>query len=252
MTTSSQRGVLFVVSTIWAVFSAAVRRRTWPRTTRNVLARQILFTGVEAIGFMGIVAILLGAVVVVQAQLWLERVGQSGLIGPLLVAVVVRELGPLFANFIVLGRSGAAIASELAAMRISGEVDLLDELGIDPFHYLVVPRVLGVALSVCCLTVLFTGIALLSGYLVSMLVGVGRAQLMLFLNDIMGALRPIDVLSVAAKALLPGLATGALCCVEGLRIAPEPAEIPRAASRAVMRSVAWLFVISALISFVTF
>src|SRR3712207_9576670 len=66
--------------------------RSWRRTVRDVLARQVLYSGVEATPFTVVVAFLVGVSIVVQVQLWVRKVGQSQLIGPLLVAVVIREL----------------------------------------------------------------------------------------------------------------------------------------------------------------
>src|SRR5690349_18169115 len=87
----------------------ALNPRTWRRPVRSVFVRQILFTGVEATGFTSRIALLVGVSVVVQAQLWLGKVGQTQYLGPILVAVIIRELGPLLANLIVILRSGNAI-----------------------------------------------------------------------------------------------------------------------------------------------
>ena len=68
------------------------------------------------------IALIVGVLVVVQAQYWLTRLGQTALIGPILTAVVLRELGPLLTNFVVIARSGTAISTELANMKVHGEV----------------------------------------------------------------------------------------------------------------------------------
>ena len=138
---------------VWAVAVQSLRPGTWTAPMRNVLARQILFTGLEATGFVVMIALIVGVLVVVQAQYWLTRLGQTALIGPILTAVVLRELGPLLTNFVVIARSGTAISTELANMKIHGEVRTLDAMGVDPFVYLVIPRVLGVAASTFCLTI---------------------------------------------------------------------------------------------------
>ena len=76
----------------------------------------------ESIRFILIVAVLVGISVVVQLDVWTGKLGQSQKLGPLLVAVVARELGPLFANFVLIVRGGSAIATELGLMRVGGEV----------------------------------------------------------------------------------------------------------------------------------
>ncbi len=242
----------YVVAVAWGVVSQSLRARTWPRTVRNVLARQVLFTGYEAVRFVSVVAMMVGISVVVQAQVWLVKVGQSALLGPVLVMVVIRELGPLLTNFIVIGRSGTAISTELGNMKVNGEVRVLDSQGMDPFTYLVVPRVLGVALSVFCLTVVFIVVSFLSGYLFGVLMGVGTAHPALFFNSVVQAIRPADVINLLAKTWIPGLLTGAICCTEGLSVQAAVTEVPQAASRAVVRSITALFVTSALVSLLTY
>src|SRR5437016_1442140 len=71
--------------------------KTWRRSVRSVFIRQLLFTGAEATEFTSRIAVLVGVSAVVQAQVWLGKVGQSQYLGPILVAVIVRELGPLLA-----------------------------------------------------------------------------------------------------------------------------------------------------------
>ena len=237
---------------VWAVGVQALRPRTWTTPMRNVLARQILFTGLEASGFVALIALIVGVLVVVQAQYWLMRLGQAALIGPILTAVVLRELGPLLTNFVVIARSGTAISTELANMKVHGEVRTLDAQGIDPFVYLVIPRVLGVAASTFCLTILFLGVTFIGGFVCMWVILLGDIDMGLFFGNIIGAVTVTDVFSLLAKSILPGMLTGAICCDEGLGAGAAVTEVPIAATRGVMRSVAALFVTSMLISLMAY
>jgi phospholipid/cholesterol/gamma-HCH transport system permease protein len=235
-----------------AVVAASFRRGTFRRTVRNVLARQVLFTGFEAVRFVALLAFLIGISVVVQAQVWLVRAGQAALLGPVLVMVVIREIGPLLVNFVVIGRSGTAIATELGNMNVSGEVRVLDSLGLDPFIYLVVPRVLGVMISVFCLTILFIVISFTSGYLSGVILGASTGSLRFFTRSVFGAIAPEDIVNLLAKTIIPGLLTGVICCTEGLGVSRASTEVPQAATRAVVRSVTALFLSSVIISVFTY
>lgn len=246
------RALVSVAAMAWGVFRAALRRRTWPRTTRNVLARQILFTGVEAMRFVALLAVAVGLSIVVQTQVWLARVGQTQLLGPVLVMVVIREVGPLLVNFVIIGRSGTAIATELGNMKIAGEVRLLDSLGLDPFTYLVVPRVVGAAVSIFCLTVVFILVSFISGYVSGVLIGANPGAVDLFVNSVFRAIRPVDAINLFLKTILPGMTTGSICCLEGLGVSAAVTEVPQAATRALVRSTVALFVVSALVSVVTY
>jgi phospholipid/cholesterol/gamma-HCH transport system permease protein len=246
------RALRHLAAVVWTVFSASVRASSWPRTVRNVLARQILFTGFESRNFVALVAFMVGISVVVQTQLWLTRLGNSQLLGPVLVMAVVRELGPLVVNFIVIGRSGTAIATEMGIMKINGEVRVLDAQGMDPFVYLVLPRVAGAAISIFCLTVIFIVVSFVSGFLIGSLLGANTGGPVLFMNSIFKAIQKADVFNLLAKTLIPGAVAGAICCIEGLSVGTASTEVPQATTRAVTRSIAALFIISAVVSLVTY
>src|SRR5207237_6895723 len=105
-----------------------------------------------------------GILVVVQLDVWTGRLWQSQTLGQLLVLVVAWELGPLFANFVLIVRGGSAITTELGFMKAGGEVRVLEAQGIDPLLFLVMPRVLAMAVSAFCLTVIFVLVAFATRY----------------------------------------------------------------------------------------
>jgi phospholipid/cholesterol/gamma-HCH transport system permease protein len=238
-------GPTAVMGVMWGAAAQAVRPGSWPRTTRDVLARQVYFTGVQAVPLACGIAVLVGLTVVSQTQIWLQRLGGTALLGPLLVGIVVTNLAPFLVNFVVIGRSGTAITTELASMEINGETRVLDTLGVDPFIYLVIPRVTGVLLSVFGLTAIFTVVSLASGYALSLLIADTATDLVSFVHSIAAAMAPLDFVSLAGKCLLPALATGSICCLEGLSVGTALTEIPQATTRAVVRSVVVLFVLTA-------
>ncbi len=242
----------WLVAVAWAVVILAFRPSSWPRTTRCVFARQIVFTGYDALGFVSIMALLTGIAVVVQAQVWMGRLGQSELLGPLLVAVIVRELGPILVNFIVIGRSGTAMAAELAGMTVRKEVDVLDAQGLDPMVYLVMPRAIGMAVCVCCLAVVFVLVSFGSGYLCGAFMGTGPGEPTIFLRSVLRGAEPADFYNLLAKTLIPGLLTGVIASLEGLSVEGMATDIPQAVTRSVVRSYAAVVVVSVLVSILTY
>ena len=237
-----------LAGTLFAVVWKGLQPGTWTPPFRNVLARQVLFTGYEATGFVSLIALLSGVLAVVEADIWLNKLGQAALIGPVLVTVVLRELGPLLTNFAVIARSGTAISTELANMKVNGEVRALDAMGLDPFMYLVIPRVVGVAVSTFCLTVVFSAVSLLGGFVCLWAMEWGEPDMGRFFSNIIGSIGPGDVWTLMAKSILPGMLTGACCCEEGLSVGPSVTGVPIAAARGVIRSIAALFTSSVLIS----
>lgn len=226
-----------IAALLLEVLLLAVRPGSWRRTVREVFSRQMLFSGVDAVYLTVFIAALVGLGVVMQGQLWLGRVGQSGLLGSLLISVVVREMAPMFVNFIVIGRSGSAMAAELATMTVRGEVTLLEAQGVEPALYLVMPRVLAVAFSVYALTVVFAFASLLSGWVFGILLGVAPPNIGAFVDSILDALLPRDIVTLVAKTIIPGFITGAVCCDAGLDLRTANAtEVPMAVTSALVRS----------------
>jgi len=246
------RSACLTAAVLWDSLRLALRTDSWPRTVREQIGRQILFTGYEAIGITSLLAIATGISVVAQGQLWLMRLGQSEMLGTLLITVIFRELGPLLVNILVVARSGAAIVTELATMRVHHEVCLLEEQGVDPMLYLVMPRLTGVAVSVLCLTLYFIAISLITGFLFSLLLEIGVRDALLFFESVMRPIQMRDFVSLLAKTLLPGLLTGVICCCEGLLIKGVATEVPQAATRAMVRSITALLLVSALVSVLTY
>src|SRR5437764_3327530 len=95
------REVQYLAAVLGTMLFLSAQPRRWRRTVRGVFARQILLLGVESIRFIFIVAVLVGISVVVQLDVWTGKLGQSQTLGQLLVLIVARELGPLFANFVL-------------------------------------------------------------------------------------------------------------------------------------------------------
>jgi phospholipid/cholesterol/gamma-HCH transport system permease protein len=246
------REVQYLAAVMATTVFLSVQPRRWQRTVRGAFARQVLLLGVESIRFILIVAVLVGISVVVQLDVWTGKLGQSQKLGPLLVVVVARELGPLFANFVLIVRGGSAIATELGLMRAGGEVRVLEAQGIEPLLFLVMPRVLAIAVSVFCLTVIFVLAAFASGYGFGAFIGQSNADPAVFFNGVFKAVHPRDGLGFLLKCLLPALLTGVICSTQGLSVEGGVTEVPLAAKRALARSLGALFITSAAVSLLVY
>ena len=244
--------VRHAAAVIGTLLYTSIRPRNWTRNARKTFARQIMAIGVEPLGFVCAVAVFVGISVVVQLTFWVGKAGQSELLGPLLVTVVARELGPVLINLVVIVRNGSAMTTELGVLKIDGGVRTLETQGSDPFLHLVMPRVLGMAVSTFCLTTVFIFVAFATGFLFAVWTGKGSRDLFLFANTLSSAVQPKDVLNILAKSILPALFSSASCCIGGLGVGESAAEIPQATQRALTRSVAGLFVISAVVSLLTY
>ncbi len=246
------RAVIYLSTMLCVALSMAVRPGTWVYPVRDRLAKQILFGGVEAIPFTTVVAALMGATVYLQCLLWLEYTGQVDLSGKMVATLLVQLAAPFLSTFIVIGASASAITTEMATMKTTGEVALLESLGIDIFHYMVVPRMIGLAVCVFGLSLICVVVAMIAAALGFVLVSGSTVDAGPFFRSLLGSLTGVDLLSISLQTILPGLVMGAICCYEGLRVRGASTEVPQAVSRAILRSISVAVGITALVMAITY
>lgn len=208
--------------------------------------RQILFTGVEAMRVIVIIALLLGGAVIIESFTLLPKYGGESIIGTILVVVVVRELGPVLTAFIVIGRSGTAISTEMGYMMVNNEVQALEMMGINPLRFLVLPRIVGVAAAIFCLSFIFNVTALFGGYLFARLIV--DYPLTKYLNDLSGALGFWDVAVSGIKCFLFGVIVALICCYRGFTVRFSFTEIPQVTTRAVVLSIYACFAVNIIVT----
>jgi phospholipid/cholesterol/gamma-HCH transport system permease protein len=216
--------------------------------TLRVLVNQIRFTALQAVGLVTLLAALLSFLIIAQSAAQLGKFGALAQIGTIMVVAVIRELGPLLTALIVVSRSGTAIAAEMATNKVMGEITALEAMGIDPYIYLVLPRVLGAIVSVACLMVLFDVVALVSGYLGAATTGMSVTGYSII---VLGTLTAKDVWITVAKGITFGAAVAIFCSFHGLAVTAGPTEIPQAVTRGVVGTIVAIFVMSALFVIVT-
>jgi len=215
------------------------------RVAARVLLNQLRFTALEAVGLIVLLSGILSYLTISTTIAQLDKVGASELIGKLMVVAIVRELGPLLTAIAIVGRSGTAITAELATNTVLGEVRALEGMGIDPFHYLVLPRLFGCVVSVTVLMVLFDVVAIIGGYLAAALIaGMSGAR---YLGIVFANLTTQDVVLTVIKGVLFGLVIGLIPSYQGLSVRRGPTEIPQAVIRGTVNSLALIFVLAAII-----
>lgn len=197
----------------------------------KILIMQILFTFVEALSISCLLAAGIGAAVMVLGLPILSSFSQSRLIYPLLITIITRELGPLLTAFIIIARSATAIATEIAGMVISHEIEAYIAVGIDPVGHIAVPRFLGVTISLFLLNIYFTMFGLVGSFLIVQALNPMSAAD--YFNNLLQSLTIADLLVSIIKSIVFGmiLATGAI--VQGFSVERASTEIPQAGLRAV-------------------
>jgi phospholipid/cholesterol/gamma-HCH transport system permease protein len=215
------------------------------RVVHPLIFSQIWNAGVRLLPMIGFIGAAFGFLIIGQTVPVLQQVGAQQYIGTVMVTVIVRELGPLLTALIVLARVGTANVVELGTIRALGEVEALESLGIDPVHYLVMPRVIALSLSVFCLATYLVFIAIFSGYVFAFVQDV-PLTFTNYLEQLNLALRWEDFVLFALKTALFGAIIAIVSCYHGLARPLRVEEVSRATARAVVESVTGFVLLDAL------
>jgi phospholipid/cholesterol/gamma-HCH transport system permease protein len=221
------------------------KSRAARRVVHPLMFYEVSRGGLRLLPMFLFLSMALGLVVIGQTVSWLTRVGAINYLGTIMVIVVVRELGPLLTAILVLARIGTANVVELGTARAMGEVEALEALGIDPVHYLVVPRMIGMAVGVFSLTVYLILGALISGYLWAFLQDVPLLPGDYF-RQLAGALSGLDFALLAVKTFIFGSIIAIVTCYHGLAQPLRLEEVSYATVRAVAQTVVACMLVDAL------
>lgn len=129
--------------------------------------KQIEFIGARSLSVIVVAGMFVGMVVALQFHATLVRFGSVSLMGSAVGISLVRELGPVLTALILIGRAGSAVSAEIGIMRNDNQIDALESMAIDPYRYLLVPRMLAFVISGPLLTAMFITIGILGGWLIS-------------------------------------------------------------------------------------
>jgi phospholipid/cholesterol/gamma-HCH transport system permease protein len=232
------RQILFTLGVAYAVARQASRPINWRRSVRAEFHRALKQAGPDSLPTVLVTGSVVGLAMVYQALYWLQMAGEIGKVGHVLVLVLVRDLAPILVGFIVLGRSGTVALVELGTMQQRGQVRRLDAMGIDPLIYLLMPRVLALAVATFALAVLFIATALVVGYLAGFALGAIKISLWGFLDNVVLAMEPRDYIVFPVKTLAIGFVIGLSCGFVALnpaqRVSDMRALLPHGFVRAVL------------------
>ncbi len=149
---------IFLSASLAAVFK--------PPYKLGPIIRQIHFIGARSGFVILFTGAFTGMVLALQGYYTLRKFGSEGLLGSAVALSLLRELGPVLAALMVIGRAGSAICAELGIMRNAEQIDALECMAIDPFEYLVAPKFVAAVVSMPLLTALFDVVGIFGGYLI--------------------------------------------------------------------------------------
>jgi len=212
----------------------------------RILIMQILFTFVYAMGISTLLALAIGAAVKIIGMPMLSGFSQEQLIYSLLIIIITRELGPLLTAFIVIARSATAIATEIAGMVISHEVEAYISIGVDPIEHLAVPRFLGVTISLVLLNIYFSVFGLAGSFLVAQLFS--STPMDHYFSSLLQHLTIQDILLSIIKSVSFGIIISIVAVIQGFSVERASTEIPVAGLKAVSGAFGLCILVNVLLS----
>jgi phospholipid/cholesterol/gamma-HCH transport system permease protein len=206
-------------------------------------------TGADAVPIVVLINFLVGFVMAFQSAKQLKMFGANIYVADLVGISLTRELAPLMTAIIVCGRSGAAFAAEIGSMKVNEEVDALRTLGLTPFGWLVVPRIIALVLVVPVLTLLADFIGIAGG----LAVGITDLQLTTqgYMIETLKAVQTWDVATGLIKAAVFAVAIGLIACQQGFAASGGAEGVGKRTTSTVVTSLFALVMIDALFT-VTF
>ena len=238
-----------VITFLGRATHAVARSLIHPRRLRLAsISRQVSETGINALPIIGLLAIMIAIVIAYQGVVQLRPYGGEDFTINLVAVSMLREMGVLMTAIMVAGRSGSAFTAEIGVMKAREEIDALKVMGMDPMELLVVPRLIGLVITLPLLTFFADVMGLLGGAVIShFLLHVSPLQ---YLDRVHLAVDVKDLFVGLVKAPVFALIIAAIGCMHGLRVKGSAESVGRETTAAVVKAIFLVIVLDALFSIV--
>jgi phospholipid/cholesterol/gamma-HCH transport system permease protein len=238
--------ILGFTGMVTVTFLRLLRR---PRRLRLVATLvQMEVVGLDAMPIVGLLSFLIGVVMAYQGADQLRRFGAEIYTVNLLGVSILRELGVLLSAIIIAGRSGSAFTAQIGTMQVNEEIDALHTLGLDPVEVLVLPRLLGLVLTLPLLVFYADFMGILGGALMSWLVL--DINIPNFLTQLQTAVTTTTLWVGVAKAPFFAAIIALVGCFEGLNVTRSAESVGRLTTQSVVESIFFVIVTDASFSIV--
>jgi len=215
---------------------------------RQKIFDQFFEIGNASLLMVCILSFFIGGVIALQTGPLLVERGLASAVGGVVGIAICRELAPVMMSILIAGRIGSAMAAEIGSMRVYQELDALRTMNINPIQYLVLPRLIGIALALPMLVVF----AILVGWLGGAFVCVANEQIDISFAAFLSALRDVvelnDVANGVFKSFVFSLVIGVVSCHQGLITRGGPRGIGRSVTKAVVNSIVLIVILDYLLT----
>jgi phospholipid/cholesterol/gamma-HCH transport system permease protein len=179
----------------------------------NIFVKQLNFIGAKSMLVIVLIGMFTGMVLALQLYYTLRKFGSDALLGPAIALSLIRELGPVLAAIMIAGRAGSAITAEIGIMKISEQIDALTSMALNPFRYLIVPKIAAAVISFPLLAAIFDVVGIFGGYAVAVeMLGMSSGT---YFSQMEQFVLMEDITTGVYKALCFGLIVSWVCCYKG-------------------------------------
>jgi len=199
--------------------------------------------GLNSLPIVALISLLVGLVVALQSAYQLRQFGANIYVANLIAVSMTREMGPLMTAIILAGRSGAAIAAEIATMMVTEEVSALKTMGLNPVRYIVVPKFKAITWTMPALAVFASAIGILGGFLIALLyLDLGTS---VFFNQVLKSLIVKDLVTGVIKSIAFAWIIVLISSYYGFRAYGGAESVGRVTTQSVVASIFWVIVADA-------
>jgi phospholipid/cholesterol/gamma-HCH transport system permease protein len=203
-----------------------------PPFDRHRFFEQAKKAGYDSFPIVSLVSLFIGVIFALQTAYFMQRMGSELYIASLVALSLVRELGPVLTALVVAGRVGASITAELGSMQVTEQIDALETLATNPIKYLVVPRLLALAVMLPVLTIYADIIGIFGSYLICVnKLGISSTM---YIRVTFEALLFKDLFTGLFKTIFFGMIIAFVSCYEGFSVEGGAEGVGRATTRSVV------------------
>ncbi len=204
---------------------------------RQKVFEQFFEIGNASLLMVCMLSFFIGGVLSLQTGPALVERGLPSAVGGIVGLAVARELAPVMMAILIAGRIGSAMAAEIGSMRVYQEIDALRTMNINPIHYLVLPRLVAIALALPMLVVLAILIGWFGGATVAEINHHMAIPFAVFFGDLRSMVELKDVANGVFKTFCFAIIIGTVSCHQGLATIGGPRGIGRSVTKAVVNSI---------------
>jgi phospholipid/cholesterol/gamma-HCH transport system permease protein len=219
---------------------------TWRQ--RQKVFEQFFEIGNASLLMVCVLSFFIGGVIALQTGPVLVERGLTNAVGGLVGIAIAKELAPVMMSILIAGRIGSAMAAEIGSMRVYQEIDALRTMNINPIHYLVLPRMIAIAIALPLLVVF----AILVGWFGGAVVAAANGQIHIpfpaFFSDLRGFVALKDVTNGVFKSFCFALIISIVSCHQGLVTIGGPRGIGRSVTKAVVNSIVLIVIVDYLLT----